>query len=77
MRNTGKKQQMTPNQLWAAVQSGSSNAAVDLAERYIKGQGVARNCQQARVLLLMASEKRNTAAIRKLHELDQNATACP
>ena len=71
----GKKQ--TPNQLWTAVHAGSSNAAVDLAELYIKGQGVARNCQQARVLLLMASEKRNTAAIKRLHDLDQNATACP
>jgi len=76
-RITGKKQHLTPNQLWAAVQSGSSNAAVDLAELYIKGQGVARNCQQARVLLLMASEKRNTAAIRKLQDLDHNTTACP
>jgi len=75
-RTPGKKQ-MTPNQLWADVQAGSSNAAVDLAELYIKGQGVARNCQQARVLLLMASEKRNTAAIKRLHEMDQNATACP
>ena len=76
-RNTGKKQQMTPKQLWTEVQAGSTTAAVNLAELYIKGEGVARNCQQARVLLLMASEKRNTAAIRKLHELDQNAAACP
>jgi TPR repeat protein len=52
-------------------------AAVELAEHYIKGDGVPQNCQQARVLLLMASEKRNEAAIKRLHELDQDPTTCP
>jgi TPR repeat protein len=67
---------MNPNQLWGAVQAGDGNAAVELAELYIKGDGVPRNCQQARVLLLVASEKRNTAAIKRLHDLDKG-TACP
>lgn len=72
---TGKKSGMNQTQLWSEVQAGNSKAAVELAERYIKGDGVARNCQQARVLLLMASEKRNTAAIKRLHDLDKGA-AC-
>ena len=72
---TSKKSGMNPTQLWAAVQAGSSKAAVELAELYIKGNGVPRNCQQARVLLLVASEKRNTAAIKRLQDLDRG-TAC-
>lgn len=70
---TGKKSGMNPNQLWGEVQAGNSNAAVELAELYIKGDGVPRNCQQARVLLLTASEKRNTAAIKRLHDLDKGS----
>ncbi len=70
-----RKTSLTPRQLWAAVQSGNSQAAVALAELYIKGEGVPQNCDQARVLLLMASEKRNAEAIKRLHELDK--TGCP
>lgn len=73
---SSKKSGMTPNELWAAVQAGNSKAAVQLAELYIKGDGVPQNCQQARVLLLVASEKRNTAAIKRLQQLDKGA-ACP
>jgi hypothetical protein len=73
---TDKKSGMNPTQLWGAVQAGNSKAAVELAELYIKGDGVPQNCKQARVLLLVASEKRNTAAIKRLHDLDKG-TACP
>lgn len=61
----------TPQQLWSAVQAGDSNAAVLLADRYLRGDGVPVNCLQARVLLLVASEKKNPAAVKKLHELDK------
>jgi len=71
-----KKSGMNPTQLWGAVQAGNSKAAVELAELYIKGDGVPQNCQQARVLLLVASEKRNTAAIKRLQQLDKQ-TVCP
>jgi PilZ domain-containing protein len=70
-----QKPAMTPQQLWALVQAGNSKAAVALAELYIKGEGVSQNCNQARVLLLVASEKRNPEAIKRLHELDK--TDCP
>ena len=66
---------MTPQQLWASVQTGNSKAAVALAELYIKGEGVPQNCNQARVLLLVASEKKNPEAIKRLQELDK--TDCP
>ena len=71
-----KKSGMTPNELWGEVQAGNSKAAVELAELYIRGDGVPQNCKQARVLLLVASEKRNTAAIKRLQQLDKGA-ACP
>ena len=70
-----RKSGATPQQLWAAVQAGDANAAVLLADRYLRGDGVPVNCVQARVLLLAASEKNNAAAIKKLHDLDKNG--CP
>jgi hypothetical protein len=70
-----KQHSQTPAQLWAAVQAGNSKAAVELAGLYIQGEVVPRNCMQARVLLLVASEKRNADAIKKLQELDK--TGCP
>jgi len=71
-----KKSGMTASQLWGEVQAGNSKAAVELAELYIKGDGVPQNCKQARVLLMVASEKRNTAAIKRLQQLDKGV-ACP
>ncbi len=71
------KKSMTPAQLWGAVQAGNTKAAVVLAEDFIQGEGVPKNCQQARILLLMASEKRNAAAIKRLQELDKDKDTCP
>ena len=76
IENTSQRQPAkTPSQLWASVQAGNSKAAVELAELYIEGEGVPQNCAQARVLLLVASEKRNAGAIKRLRELDK--TGCP
>lgn len=66
---------LTPDQLWTMVQAGNTTAAAALAELYIKGDGVPQNCAQARVLLLVASEKRNAAAIKRLSDLDKQG--CP
>jgi PilZ domain len=66
-----KKTAATPQELWASVQAGNTKAAVALADLYIRGDGVPVNCNQARVLLLVASEKSNADAIRKLQELDK------
>lgn len=70
----GKKPRRTLKQLWAAVQAGNANAAVELADHYIQGDGVLVNCDQARILLLVASEKNNAEAIKKLRDLDR--TGC-
>ncbi|HKW58009.1 MAG TPA: PilZ domain-containing protein [Candidatus Acidoferrum sp.] len=74
-KKAGKKPSASPQKLWAAVQQGSMKAAVELAERYVQGNGVPLNCDQARILLLVASEKNNADAIRRLRELDK--TGCP
>ena len=70
-----QKNPLTPDQLWTQVQAGNSTAAATLAELYIKGEGVPQSCAQARVLLLVASEKRNAAAIKRLANLDKGG--CP
>ena len=70
-----KKASPTPQQLWAALQAGNVKAAVALADLYARGEGVPVNCQQARILLQIASEKKNAEASRKLQELDKGG--CP
>ncbi len=52
-------------------------AAVALTDFYLRGDGVSANCDQARVLLLVASEKRNARAIKELQELDMTGWPAP
>jgi hypothetical protein len=66
-----QKLPVRPDQLWTLVQAGNGRAAAALAELYIKGEGVPQSCAQARVLLLVASEKRNAEAIKRLADLDK------
>ena len=70
-----KKIPATPQQLWSSVQAGNTKAAVALADLYLRGDGVPVNCDQARVLLLVASKENNAEAIKKLQDLE--ATGCP
>jgi TPR repeat protein len=63
------------HQLWAAVANGNSEAEVILAGLYLRGDGVAKNCEQGRVLLKAATKTGNTQAKVKLDEL--NANGCP
>ncbi|HEX2661400.1 MAG TPA: hypothetical protein VHM93_01100 [Candidatus Acidoferrum sp.] len=70
-----KKGSATPQQLWSAVQTGNMKAAVALADLYARGEVVPLNCEQARVLLQLASEKNNAEASKKLQELDKGG--CP
>ena len=76
-KNVPKKTGATPQQLWSAVQAGNAKAAVTLADLYMRGAGVPLNCDQARILLLVASEKNNADAIRKLRELDKGGCPAP
>jgi TPR repeat protein len=58
--------------LWSAVEKGNSTAETTLADLYLRGDGVTRNCAQARVLLSAASSKGNPEAMQKLQELNRN-----
>jgi hypothetical protein len=59
-------------QLWSALGAGDSSAEVPLAELYLKGDGVPKNCQQAAVLLRAASKSGNVEALEKLKKLSKN-----
>jgi hypothetical protein len=56
-------------QLWSAVEAGDSSAEVELAQLYLMGDGVPRNCEQARVLLRAASKKGNSEAMQQLRKI--------
>jgi hypothetical protein len=56
-------------QLWSAVEAGDSSAEVNLARLYLAGDGVPRNCEQARVLLRAASRKGNSEATLQLRKI--------
>jgi TPR repeat protein len=58
-----------------AVEKGNSAAEVLLAGLYLRGDGVAKSCEQGRVLLQSASKSGNAEADAKLDEL--NANGCP
>jgi hypothetical protein len=49
--------------LWAAVEKGNTRAEVLLADLYLQGLGVAKNCDQARVLLTAAAKKSQEAQL--------------
>ena len=55
--------------LWSAVASGNSSAEVDLARLYLKGAGVPRNCEQAKVLLAAAAKRGSVEARQQLNKL--------
>ncbi len=56
--------------LWDAVQGGSIAAEMSLAERFARGEGVEKNCDQARVLLKAAAGKGNREARLRLYQLE-------
>jgi PilZ domain len=56
--------------LWDAVQGGSVAAEMSLAEHFARGDGVAKNCDQARVLLKAAAGKGNREARLRLYQLE-------
>lgn len=56
--------------LWEDVKAGSISAEISLAERFIRGHGVAKNCDQARVLLRAASKKGSREARLRLYQLE-------
>src|SRR5258708_8372291 len=64
--NTQRGRSDVARQLWSAVEAGDSSAEVALAELYLKGDGVPRSCEQARVLLRAASKSGNSDALQQV-----------
>jgi PilZ domain len=60
----------TVESLWGAVQGGSVSAERTLAERFVRGEGVKKNCDQAKVLLKAAAERGSKEARLRLYELE-------
>jgi hypothetical protein len=58
--------------LWKSVGKQNTTATVLLADLYAHGDGVAKSCDQARLLLVAAAKKGNAAAGEKLRELETN-----
>jgi len=55
--------------LWAAVEKGNTSAEMELAELFRVGKDVAKNCDQARILLTAATRKGNAEARKRLEAL--------
>jgi hypothetical protein len=60
--------------LWKAVAKQNTQADLLLADLYARGDGISRNCDQARILLVAAAEKGNSAAADQLRSFD--STGC-
>jgi PilZ domain-containing protein len=56
-------------ELWSEIGAGNVAAEVELAELYMSGNGVRRNCEQARVLLRAAARGGNIEAAQRLRNL--------
>jgi Sel1 repeat len=63
--------------LWKATAKGNPDAPVQLADLYIKGEGVPRSCEQAMVLLKTAAAKENAAARNRLGSLYATGNCVP
>lgn len=57
------------DQLWAKVGDGDVTAEISLARLYLKGEGVPKSCEQARVLLGIAARHYSLEATRQLQNL--------
>src|SRR5690349_5284729 len=55
--------------LWKSIAKHNGEATVLLADLYLKGDGVSKNCDQARVLLDSAARKRVAGAGERLRNL--------
>jgi TPR repeat protein len=58
--------------LWKAVGKQNAQASLLLSDLYARGDGVARNCDQARLLLVAAARKGTPAAAQQLHSLESS-----
>lgn len=70
-RNSGNDSGEAVRLLWIAVEKGNPSAEVTLADLYWHGQGVVRNCDQARILFTAAARKGRSEAQKRLQQFQQ------
>jgi enhanced entry protein LpnE len=70
-KHAGADQSEAVRLLWIAVEKGNPNAEVALAEMYMYGQGVTRNCDQTRILLSAAARKGSAEAQKLLQQFQR------
>lgn len=58
--------------LWSAIGKGNADAELQLADLYLRGEDVPRNCEQARILIRAAHNGRDAAIPPDLQELSDN-----
>jgi len=56
--------------LWNAVRKQNTTAAVLLSNLYLRGDGVPRSCDQARILLVAAAKRGAPEAAQQLRNLE-------
>lgn len=56
--------------LWKAVGRNNTEAALSLSQLYARGEGVVKNCDQARILLVAAAKRGSSAAAQQLRHFD-------
>ena len=57
--------------LWISVEKGNPSAEIVLADLYWHAKGVARNCDQTRILLTAAARKGSAVAQKQLQQFQQ------
>jgi len=65
----GRNSELATEWLWKSVAKKNGEATILLADRYLKGDGPEKNCDQARVLLDAAATKGLKAASERLQHL--------
>jgi hypothetical protein len=56
--------------LWKSVRQQNSTAAILLSDLYLRGDGVARSCDQARLLLVAAAKRGSPQAAQQLRNME-------
>lgn len=70
-KNAGADSSEAVRLLWISVEKGNPGAELALADLYWHGQGVARNCDQTRILLGAAARKGNAEAQKRLQQFQR------
>jgi hypothetical protein len=52
--------------LWSAIEKGNTTAEVELADHYLRGDDLRKNCEQAHVLLMAAAQSKSAVAAEQL-----------